>query len=406
MRISLAVEGTRGDVYPMLGLGAELERAGHEVVVCAPPGFRAEVQARGFAFRPVGADVHAIIAEIGHALGTGGWKAAMAARAYFFETLEKQFAMLPPAVEGSDRLIAAGTQMAAASVAEFLGIPFRYVAYCPALLPSTEHPPFLIPNQNLPRWVNWLWWRLLGWGPNRLLSHYISRERRRIGLPRIGDPYSHLLTERPILAADAGLAPLPADGQVEVIRSRCLHPEEDDALPEKLESFLAAGPPPVYFGFGSMTDADPAATTRTILDAVDDVGCRALLSKGWAGLFDGPLPEGVLPIGSVPHHKLFPRLSAIVHHGGAGTTTTAARAGVPQILVPHVFDQFYWGKRIASLGLGPAPLPKRSLDSIRIAEALRATVDNELVSENAAALGEELRQRAESPLDLTPFIGD
>ena len=95
-----------------------------------------------------------------------------------------------------------------------------------------------------------------------------------------------------------------------------------------------------------------------------------------------------------------------MHHGGAGTTTTAARAGVPQILVPHVFDQFYWGKRIASLGLGPAPLPKRSLDSIRIAEALRATVDNELVSENAATLGEELRQRAESPLDLTPFIGD
>ena len=406
MRVCLAVEGTRGDVYPMLGLAGELKRAGHDVVVCAPPGFINEVEARGFAFRAVGADVHAFLAENGDALGNGGWRAARCAHKYFFDTLEKQFAMLLPAVQGADRLIAAGTQMAAASVAESLGIPYRYVAYCPAMLPSTEHPPFLVPNQNLPRWVNWLWWRFLDWGPNRRVGTHINRKRRALGLPGIGDPYSHILTERPILAADAGLAPPPADGIVEVTQARCLHPEDDDELSAKLESFLDAGPPPVYFGFGSMTDGDAATTTRTILDAIAEVGCRALVSKGWAGLGAGPLPEGVFPIGTVPHHKLFPRTAAIVHHGGAGTTTTAARAGVPQILIPHVFDQFYWGKRIASLGLGPAPLPKRSLDSAKIAEALRATLDNEFVSENATALGYELRRQAACPIDLSPFIGD
>ena len=158
----------------------------------------------------------------------------------------------------------------------------------------------------------------------------------------------------------------------------------------------------MYVGFGSMTDPDPGATTRALLEALSQIGCRALISRGWAGLADGPLPEGVLAIGPVSHATLFPRLAAVVHHGGAGTTTTAARAGVPQIVVPHIFDQFYWARRVAELGLGP-PAPRRSrLTAQPLAESLAATLDNEVLLERARELGERLRSRVAAD-DAPPF---
>ena len=173
----------------------------------------------------------------------------------------------------------------------------------------------------------------------------------------------------------------------------CLHPLGGPALPPKLEAFLDQGEAPVYLGFGSMTDPDPATTTQRVLDALSGLGRRAIIDEGWAGLGAGPLPEGVLAIGPVCHARLFPRLAAAVHHGGAGTTTTAARAGVPQIIVPHVMDQFYWAKRVSALGLGPPALPRTRLTAKRLAQVLAATLDNELLAERARALGERLRAR-------------
>jgi UDP:flavonoid glycosyltransferase YjiC (YdhE family) len=171
----------------------------------------------------------------------------------------------------------------------------------------------------------------------------------------------------------------------------CLHPFAEEPLPPKLEAFLEAGPPPVYLGFGSMTDPDPARTTRCLLQALERAGLRAVVSEGWAGLGGGALPEGVLAIGPVSHAALFRRVAAVVHHGGAGTTTTAARAGAPQILVPHVLDQFWWARRVAELGLGPPGIPRRRMNAERLCEALRSLADNDLLAERAAAFGERLR---------------
>jgi vancomycin aglycone glucosyltransferase len=141
-----------------------------------------------------------------------------------------------------------------------------------------------------------------------------------------------------------------------------------------------------------MTDPAPAATTDAVLEAVERAGCRAILSAGWARLGERPLPEQVLPVGAVSHARLFPRVAAVVHHGGAGTTTTAARAGVPQVLVPHLMDQFYWCRRVAALGLAPPAVRRRGLDAHALADAISAVVDNEVVRERAAGLGERLRR--------------
>jgi vancomycin aglycone glucosyltransferase len=216
----------------------------------------------------------------------------------------------------------------------------------------------------------------------------------------VPDAYLHILSARPLLAADEDLAPLAAplrDAEPAVIeRVPCLHPTSGAALPPKLEAFLEGGEAPVYLGFGSMTDAEPDRTTRELLRACASVGRRAVLGRGWAGLGEGALPEGVFVAGAVSHARLFPRCAAVVHHGGAGTTTTAARAGVPQVIVPHVFDQFYWGRRVRELGIGLALPSRRRLRAEPLAEALDELLAQEVVTERARELGARLRARAEA----------
>jgi vancomycin aglycone glucosyltransferase len=206
----------------------------------------------------------------------------------------------------------------------------------------------------------------------------------------VRDVVRHVLSPRPIVAVDRGLARVPADCGIATDQIRCLHPLGGEPLPPKVEAFLEQGPPPVYLGFGSMTDPDPAATTRRLLDAIDSLGCRAILSRGWAGLGEGPLPGHVLAVGPLSHASLFPRTAVVVHHGGAGTTHSAARAGVPQLVVPHVLDQFYFARRVEDLGVGAATRAAGKLDVERLRHALAALLGNDFVIERARALRDEL----------------
>jgi len=390
MRIAIAVEGTRGDVHPMLALGDRLRARGHEIVVCAPPDFEADAQAHGFPFHPVGRAARDTLGEQAEAVVKGGLRMLRAGNRYVVSSLSAQFAALPDATSGAQQIIGAGLQMAGASVAERHGVAYRYVAYVPTLLPSQEHAPFVLPLPRLPRWGNRLAWSVLRHGYNAMLSGLLSRERAALGLGPVRDVLLNFVTDRPLLAADPELAPVPADLRDRTTVIGCLHPLDGPELPPKLESFLEAGPPPVYLGFGSMTDTDAAGTTSLLLRAIELAGCRALVSEGWAGLGQQPLPEGVLGIGSVSHARLFPRMAAIVHHGGAGTTTTAARAGVPQIVVPHLFDQIYWGERVAALGLGPPQIRRTQLSAEGLATALHEVLENELIQERAQALAGRL----------------
>jgi vancomycin aglycone glucosyltransferase len=198
------------------------------------------------------------------------------------------------------------------------------------------------------------------------------------------------------VAVDQALAAVPGDCPFAYDQIRCLHPFTPEPLPADLEQFLAAGPPPVYLGFGSMTDPDPGATTRRFLDAIAQLGGRALISRGWARLGAGPLPAGVMAIDPVSHVSLFPRLAAVVHHGGAGTTHTAARAGVPQVIVPHVLDQFYFARCAESLGVAPPPLRRTRFDVPRLVATLRGVLDSR-------TLGVRARDLAARLADLGPI---
>ena len=390
MKFAVTAEGTRGDIYPMLALAERIEASGDEVVFCAPPDFEEATRARGLTFRPVGRDIREYLTAEASSLHGGALAIARAAGELMKDNVGRHFADLSAAAAGCEGILSAGTQIAASSVAEHLGVPHRFIAYDPILIRSEMHPPVFCSRPNLPRWANRLLWRVQGRLLHFGMGKTVNRERVALGLAPTRDLYGLLLGKDPLLAVEERIAPIPKDAE-SVRCIGCLHPFDETPLPEKLEAFLDAGPPPVYIGFGSMTDPDPQRSTALLLDAIERAEVRAIVSAGWAGLGGVSLPSHVEVVGAVDHSSLFRRVSVVVHHGGAGTTTTAARSGVPQILVPHVLDQFHWAARIQRLGVGPAPLMRRKLTADGLAQNLRAVCDNEWLADNAAELGEGLR---------------
>ncbi len=394
MRIALVADGTRGDVQPMLVLGRALTARGHQARICAPPDFAEPAAAAGLEFQAVGVEVRAWLTKHAHAFDGKPIQMLREAVVYARQCLRAQFEILPAATSGADLIVGAGVQLAGRSIAALHGVPYHYVVYCPVLLPSSEHPSMMLQRQTLPTWVNafsWVATRVLF---NRVFLRALCTERAALGLPPVADALEHLIGTNPTLAADAPLAPLPRDCRIAARQVPALQPDGDEPLPAKLEAFLAQGPAPVFLGFGSMGDADPKRTTRSILDALSSIGCRAIVSRGWANLGGEALPEGVLEIEDVSHVRLFPRVAAVVHHGGAGTTTTAARAGVPQIIVPHIVDQYYWARRVQLLGLGPPAILRPRLTADLLRSAIAETVENEVLAERARSFGERLRERA------------
>jgi UDP:flavonoid glycosyltransferase YjiC (YdhE family) len=162
--------------------------------------------------------------------------------------------------------------------------------------------------------------------------------------------------------------------------------------PADLADFLDAGPPPVFVGFGSMTGRDSQATTELVVSALARCRRRGVLLGGWGGLGAGALPDDVFRLDAAPFEWLFPRMSVVVHHGGAGTTAAGLRAGVPNVVVPFFGDQHFWGWRIQKLGAGPKPIPHSRLSADRLARALRRSLGDDEMRSRAARVGERIRR--------------
>jgi vancomycin aglycone glucosyltransferase len=363
MRVVLATFGSRGDVQPFIVLGQALVRAGHEVVLCTTEDFGGFVTGHGLSFQALDTSFEEWLRDSAQGVG----KLAENMR----KSLVRRLEALPKVVEGADLLLATGLLVEARSVAEVLRVPYRYVAFCPRVQRSRYHAGPSFPVNHSPPWFNRLswWFTRVSW--NRFVGEPINAWRARAGLAPTKDVFSEAVTESTVLAADPLLAPLPPDLVGKTFQPGAWMMDDPKPLPDEVEAFLAAGEPPVYIGFGSMLDEDPARTTREVLEAVRAAGVRALVSRGWAGLGGESLPPEVLEMGPVSHGALLPRVRAMVHHGGAGTTHAAARAGIPQVVVPHILDQFYWADRVRALGLAPKPIKRSHLTASRLAEALR-----------------------------------
>ena len=356
MRVLLSTIGSRGDVQPLVALAWQLKKLGQEVRLCAPPDFRDWIESLGMAVTPIGPELR----PTGKANPSAARPTPEQRRQMMEGTVDTQFETIAAAARGCDAIVGAtALQIAAPSIAESMGIPYFFAAYCPAVLPSQHHaPPVLAmlgdtPAPAKPDYRE-LWAQdARRW--NEQWSALLNPCREKLGLAPVEHVRSYILTDRPWLAADPILAPWPDPADQAVFQTGAwILPDERPLSPE-LEAFLQGGEPPVYFGFGSLRA--PENLSRVMIQSARAVGRRAILSRGWANLSLIDNEPDCLSIGEVNQQALFKRVAAVVHHGGAGTTTAAARAGVPQVVIPQHYDQHYWAQRVDQLGIGSAHAP-------------------------------------------------
>jgi vancomycin aglycone glucosyltransferase len=380
MRVLLSTIGSRGDVQPLVALALELRALGEDVRLCVPPDFREWIDGLGLEVTPIGPELRKLTA--GSAPAMSAPPSPERRRALIEGTVATQFETIAAAARGCDLIVGAtALQVAARSVAEIAEIPYDFVAFCPAVLPSAHHPPPplpALPGQTPPATAdNHELWARDRARFNETFGGALNAHRSSLGLPEVGDVRRYIFTDHPWLAADQTLAPWP-DADEPVFQPGAWIFRDERPLSPELESFLDAGDPPIYFGFGSIR-ATPGLSEAMVLSA-RALGRRAIVSRGWAEL---SLPDDApdcIAIGEVNQQALFARVAAVVHHGGAGTTTAAALAGAPQVVIPQMYDQHFWAGRVAKLGIGAAHAA-----GAPTAESLTVALEQTLAPEAAVA---------------------
>lgn len=400
MKISIAAAGTRGDVQPYVALGKGLHDAGHSVRVLSSDDFASLITDAGLEFCSSGASVESVIQspEWRDTIETGNFIKIMARMSKEMKKRAQGMAAdLPGMLEGSDLVVGGvGGIGGAFSAADKLSIP-TIQAYVFPTEPTREFSSPLTPNLPLGALLNPLSFQIMRqmlWQTGRIMDTTV---RKSLGMKpaSVFGPFGSLKKRRvpALYGYSQHVLPRPSDWDAthHVTGYWYLDAAPDWTPPADLLDFLNAGRPPVYIGFGSMGNRNPEETTRLILQAVKMSGQRAVLASGWGGMSKADLPESVYMLSSVPHSWLFPRMAAVVHHGGAGTTAAGLRAGVPSIIVPFFGDQGFWGARIAALGVGTAPIARKKLTAERLAAAITQAVSDPGMRKRAADLGQKIR---------------
>jgi len=401
MKITIFAAGSQGDIQPCVALSKGLQQARYSLRLAAPENFAGFAQAHHVNFYPLRGDVQQVMAsDTGRKfMETGGANPLKSIRA--IRTLLAPIVMSMTddayaACRDADALICLGVLNAFGhSIAESLKIPILNIEPTP-LLPTRS---FAAPSWPLQKnlgglhnflsgmamlQVVWLWYR-----------PFVNEFRQRLGMsPFTAARFYRTLKSTPLLGAySPSIIPHPPDwpASVHISGYLFLDAQPDWQPPPALQAFLEAGDPPVYIGFGSMGGRDPEKLARLVAEALAASGQRGVLLKGWGGLHAEMLPGTVFLVDAAPHAWLFPRMSAVVHHGGAGTTAEGLRAGVPTVVIPFAFDQSFWGARVKALRVGPAAIPLKKLTTDRLANAIHLAVTDVGMRQRARLCGETIR---------------
>jgi UDP:flavonoid glycosyltransferase YjiC (YdhE family) len=382
MRVLIVAVGTMGDVAPYTGLVPALREAGHEVAIAAYPRFAGLVESTGAEFREIAGDP-AVQGE-----WTQAENSTQAAKGVAAKQLELGESILAVAKQGADVLLLCMAAQSGVHVAESLGIASIGLFLQP-VFPTSEHPPsFLGTSGSLGSWGNRAAAKLVVGMMGKLLAKSTAQLRSRLGLPALSrKQLVGQLSSWPVLHGySPSVLPRPKDWRPGAEVSGYFFPAVPEGWrpPAELTEFLAAGPKPVYIGFGSRKIADAPRIAALVDEALRIAGARGVIQAGWVGLVSGS--HDTITIGETPHSWLFPRMAAVVHHSGAGTTAAGLRAGVPTVGVPILGDQPFWAGRVAALGAGPAPVPYKKLTAQCLADAIGAALTTPSYRDAASAL--------------------
>lgn len=399
MTITVLAVGSQGDVQPYLALAVGLKNEGYDVKFAANSNFAGLAASYNLEFFSIQMDSY----EFTRNSQTQSWLDAESIPSLILSTNR----VIRPMLAGIMADVFAACEGSDAVIYHSYALPFVHY-FCQQLnipsIPASLHP---MPTRSYPAILS-----NMTRSPSKalnllthLLVHQISWQvflpvvrkhwNGKIALPFIG-PYRDLLKgQGPVLCGYSPVVlPISEDlpQHVSITGYWFLDPHPNWQPDPALTEFIKSAPKPIYIGFGSMGNpAKNEITGKIILKALAKTGQRAILSTGWSGLgTDQPLPKNVFLIKNTPHRWLFPQMAAIVHHGGAGTTGAALSAGVPSLIIPHFGDQYYWGRRVAELGVGPEPIERKKLSAERLVAALSTALHDSGMREQAASLGAKI----------------
>lgn len=413
-RITILTVGSRGDVQPYIALGKRLREQGNRVSIATHPEYEKWIRSHGLKFRLVKGDpamVMSVMSETGHSTYAFVKEANAKLRPWLSELMMSGF----EACQGSDVILAGPSAVVGLHVAEALGLPFMFVMPMPWTSTKAFPHPFMTPNADLGGIYNEFSFGLVDRAIYIALLQTLNKWRRNVlGVPAttLAGPVDPI--EVPTLYAySPSVLPRPPDwpDNIHVCGYWFLNnPDVGWTPPQDLLTFLERKTPTdrvVYIGFGSIIVPDAKGLTRTVVDAVRKSGVRVVLSKGWSGRKHGKedekgeksdeeeLPSDIIyQVSSIPHDWLFPRVDAVVHHGGAGTVAAGLREGKPTVICPFFGDQFFWGSRVDQLGVGVCV---RKLNTSNLCSALTTVTSDVDMQQKAEALGASIR--AEDGLD-------
>lgn len=400
MRATILAPGSRGDVQPYIALGQALRALGHDCTIVTTLDHEGIVRGYGLKIATIPVNVAAELqrVETNRAVEGGG---VIASFQKFAEIAKRAAGSLAEvgleASRDADVLVTNfSTALVAGALSKKLNVPVVQ-AYNVPVTPTSAFPGALFPGLDfggLSRRLSHRLTRVALWmtarsSANKACMEVLGAE----SAPMFPGSHAGLLPGPVLYGFSEAFLPHPPDwkGDVRVTGFWFVEEADDFAPPAELERFLDDGPPPVCIGFGSMSTEKPEEVSAMVLSAAKTAGVRLVLLSGWAGLKPGRLSRDVIELGGLPHSWLYPRCRAVVHHGGAGTTAAAVRAGVPAVVVPFHGDQPYWASRVHRLGLGPAPIPRRRLTADRLAEAIRRAATDTTLQQQASLMGSLVR---------------
>ena len=383
MKFVVVTYGTEGDTRPLAALSRSLMDTGHEVRLLADAATLDSALALGVSAEPLAGDIKQSLRPSKESRPTDTARALARIANLNTETWLRQIVSVG---KGCDAIIVSAlASFVGLSAAEYLGVRAIGAGFIP-ITPTADFPPPLLPPGVVPRWLNrasYGWVNSLVW---RLLRKSTNVARARVcSLP----PRKKVWTDHPILyGVSPSLLPRPRDYPPNVYMcGQWVPPAPEWSPPRDLVDFLAAGEPPLYLGFGSMAGLIQPRLLKELIAAVS--GRRVLFSPGWSEVSPAELPPGFFVVRDTPHSWLFPQTSVVIHHGGAGTTHSAACAGVPSVVVPLAGDQFFWADRLYRLGVAPGPVKARSLRAATLARSIGLAERRE-VRARSAVLGAQM----------------